>query len=35
MVRGSLNMANLNVSKTGTNAGAYFTLDGITADAEL
>lgn len=35
MVRGSLNMANLNVSKTGTSAGAYFTLDGITADAEL
>jgi len=35
MVRGSLNMANINVSKTGTAANAYFTLDGITADAEL
>ena len=35
MARGSLNMANINVSKTGTASNAYFTLDGITADAEL
>ena len=35
MARGSLNMANINVSKTGGAANAYFTLDGITADAEL
>ena len=33
--RGSLNMVNLNYSKTGTHAQAYFTMDGITADAEL
>ena len=35
MARGSLNMANINYSKTGTNSQAYFTMDGITADAEL
>ena len=35
MVRGSLNMANINYSKTGTASNAYFTMDGITADAEL
>ena len=35
MVRGSLNMANINYTKTGTASNAYFTMDGITADAEL
>jgi hypothetical protein len=35
MARGSLNMVNINYSKTGTNSQAYFTMDGVTADAEL